>query len=76
MSDELSDPQASSAHSPSPTESIPPPDEPKTPVWLTIVGLGLFLVVLAWAAVRCGSDARDAEVSPSGAAAPVATAGQ
>jgi hypothetical protein len=34
------------------TEPVPPPEEPKTPMWLPAVGAALFLVVGVWWAAR------------------------
>lgn len=63
MRDEVSDPLSSPEPSRPVVESIPP-DEPKTPAWLTWVGFALFLLVLGWFAARCASEDAQASSDP------------
>lgn len=74
MSDEPSDPQSSHALHSSPVETIPPPDEPKTPAWLTLVGLGVLLLALGWLAARCTAESKEVAPADNGNAAPAASA--
>jgi len=55
MSDDHSDPLSAPEPSRPVVESIPP-DEPKTPAWLTWVGFALFLLALGWFAARCNGN--------------------
>jgi hypothetical protein len=34
--------------------SVPPPDEPKTPMWLPALGAALLLLLGIWWAIRAG----------------------
>ncbi|HMA92925.1 MAG TPA: hypothetical protein VKP30_09575 [Polyangiaceae bacterium] len=64
MRDEVSDPLAAPEPSRPIVESIPP-DEPKTPAWLTWVGFSVLLLALGWLAVRCNAE----QASPPAAGA-------
>ncbi len=55
------------------TDHTPPPDEPKTPMWLPALGAALFLIVGIWFATR-PTEAPKADAAPvPSASAPPAT---